>query len=397
MRTEEFTLGERKPFSQDISAPRARFRRILRVNLADSSASTSFFRFIEQHTNEHTPSRITYISVKILILLTILIPLLLQEPSDVEFLNTDSPISIDQFPALLMQEVSPLIGDLPMKFRQLLSCSAPLESAFLLNGKHSLRIFERLFGLPQPARVLNPCIIGQSSQTVQSEVYADRTFGGRQNPLRNIITGNDYIPALIFALDSDGFDFPFNLPVLAHLDGADFREPDFLFFDLYRAVVCLRVGEGIEEISTFETRETCLAVPIFQTQEETLKCFVQIAQRLPEHLRIDALIFRELGTNFRDLFYLVVTSNRPFMRLPSVSSLFKSRIIENSATTENRKQSLYLRLSRIDSEFEGLSHFGFLRSRKNYTMPEQTYQELFFGIAAVSPRLKSGVLAAYFL
>jgi len=366
MRTEEFTLRKRKSFSQDMPALRTSSCRIPRIHLANSSSSSSLFHFLEQKTYEHTPSRITYTLVKshILMVFTILFS---QQVLYAECFKANETIFIDQFPAFLVQEVSPLIGDLPVNLYKSRLCLSSFESALLLGRKDSLRLLERLFGLPQPARIVNMFSIRESHKIGQTKVYADRTFGRRQNPLRNIIARNDYIPALIFALDSDGFDFPFNLPVLAYLDCADFREPDLFLFDFDRAVIRLWIGKRVEEISTFETRETRLAVPVFQTQEETLKCFVQIAQRLPEHLRIDALIFRECGTNFRDLFYLVVTSNRPFMRLPGISSLLKSRIIESSATTENRKQNLYLRLSRINSEFEGLTHFGFLCSRKNYT------------------------------
>ena len=398
MRTEKFTLRKRQSLFQNMPAPTTGFRRILRIHLTNSPASTSFFHFVEQKTNEKTPTSIAYTFVKSCILMVFTIPLP-QQVLYAECLKANETAFVDQFPACLMQEVTPLISDLPMNLYKPCPCPASLESALFLGGKSSLRIFERLFGFPKPARIVNYCAVRKSGKTIQSEVYTDFFFFSRgQNLQWHTITGKNSIPTFAFAFDSSSFDFAFNFPVLAHFDCAYFREPNLLLFDFDRAIVCLWIGKRVEELYAFKAWKTCSLALVLPAQKEPFERFIQSLNDILENLRIDGFEFGELAADFGQLLDLSICSKRLFARSPNIASLFKSTVIEKSASIEDRKQNLYLCSRRIDSELKGLSHWLFLNAHQKYSIRDSHCQEEFQKeIAAVSPRLKSGVLAAYLL
>ena len=297
------------------------------------NASTACYSFVFQEAYESSPSSITNLSCP---------EAIIHHTFDVQLLDSDNGIFVCDFPAQLVQEVSPLICNFDVLFVQSENSFSSVTASFLLSAQSSVQEFEFLFGFDKEVRICNLLSVGKCSKAFQSDINAD-LFSRRMNDFSvGQFAGEDSKPLSSFVLfDCQSLNFSFG----------DSVKNDWKISNL--AQLQPFVGENFESglwksyaiDSALETRKSFFfAGLVLDSAKEVLKSFVNPVRN----------ILCDLRMNLKSSFYDVVVVKfveRNIAKLVGIDGKSKKLIIDCLASLERINQSNFLLARRIQTIF----------------------------------------------
>lgn len=244
----------------------------------------------------------------------------------IHILNANSAIIFDQLVSEFKVEISPLILYLLMSFGNEDSSFYPafrtfysMTQSLLPHGKHTLRLLEK-------AGVPNLHAIGSRQKGLTANINAHNLIRRRKWFKRNITARKGNIPpAREGSANSDSFNIPLNWARKPEFEPANISDRQILAI---KFPSCLLESETIISIPTLKSRETCLAIAVVDTPEESSIGSIQTFKHVLKHLGAYLRVFRESYFEFRKLLDLVIARDIPLVLTIDDDTLFKSSIVE---------------------------------------------------------------------
>lgn len=323
--------------------------------------STSFFRFVQQHRNELTPTGIMNMSLQI-------VSIILDHLLNLQVFIRDQVIVIYKLSRQLMLKISSLIGDLPMQARKPLS-NLPAFAFRIL----TLNFLQPLFRSFKIFRILNSFTIGKHSKISQSEINPSRSDDRFLFLGNNInIASQNSIPMAPFSFDSASFNHSTgeDFPVKLNSDQSYFGEFDLIHLQSKSA---LRETKRYIAIHAFESGEPGFLFP-FYPAKESLISKIDAFENILKYLAVYLLVFRDLNLQKRQFSFLFVIRNRFASGTIHIPSLLQGGIVEESAMVKREDQLFFLLFIWIYSEFVR-SHNVNLRNDYGKTKKEHYHHQ----------------------
>lgn len=275
---------------------------ILRWNF--HNLTTSFFRFVRQESEKHSPSRIRYAFRK---------RSAFYHAFDIQVFHIDRLILFDVVVRRLMQKIFPLIENLLMYrgYQNAGLVSSP--GTFFLTGETALSPSQKFFRVPEVFRGLHLIAIRINTEGLEANIDAD--FGNRirKYSFRDVIAREGHKPfAGRTSADGHRFDFSLDRAGQKQFEPADIFNIKISPFDLPTS---LFQGEGIISISSFESGESGLTLTLFHPLKKGLIRFIKALNYILETLRANGLELGKRCFQFRQLSLLIICRNE-FLVLP---------------------------------------------------------------------------------
>ena len=195
---------------------------------------------------------------------------------------------------MLVQEITPAMGDALVNLFEQHNCPASPLAALLASGYTTLRSAEFRLRILVDSWVLNLSAIRELRKAGDPYVYANCQIIGRQGH-RLMLKDKGGKPAMDGAFHGTSlYHRPvWQWPAQPYFDIANLGQTELTAAERESR---LGIGEGIEPVRSFESWEPETGA------EEILECLVQSIQDVLQDLRIDVLVDRELGLELGELF-----------------------------------------------------------------------------------------------
>ncbi len=325
-------------------APAAILGRIGRIDFDERSAS--FFRFARELVKELRPCRVTDAFRETMVM---------YHPVDLEVFDADHAEAVNDLAALLMGEVLTSERDPLMDTGNRLAMLAPLRSTLCQSGVLALHLCQRLFFFTEEARVLNLSGIREGGKGFESHVNTDLSIRWLK-AFRLAFYGEAHVPlARRRARNGTGFDLPFDLAVIDHLDAANFREADTMIMG--DAKPRLREGETIVAVGPTEARVSWVLTRLAAAEEGfegEVNADCNVLQHLGMHtFQRGALLFQK-----RESLLLLIEQEGLACLLIGGFAYFQQVIIQPTALRKRLVELMNLFLRWGDSVLVGFTHIG---------------------------------------
>jgi len=208
---------------------------------------------------------------------------------DAQIFNLDSAISHSEFPAKLMGEIIPLIGDSVIQSGQSEPCLPSVGRAFLFLAQSSVHQFQPAFRFSKDSWVFDDLTIRYDSKALDTDINADNIFI-RMLDNRNINLTTEYSKPLTCSVlfDGQGLDFAFWNSMQ---DNWHITNPvEFQSFIRQQLESSLRKSYAVH--SAFESRKAFLFTGrVFHSAKEVVKRFMNPVRNILFDLRMNLRIF----------------------------------------------------------------------------------------------------------
>jgi hypothetical protein len=279
--------------------------------------------------------------------------MVMEHSIDIQILNSDKTVGISEDPTLLVQEISPLVGDFGMQFSSLLDGFSPVGRALLLSGELPLEPFQSPLALDEESGVFNNIPIGEGGEVLDANIDTNLFIWTRVlflNTFNLTAKYSEPLPSPI-SLDGHGLDFALWYSMQHDRDISNFRNmKSFIGFETKPK---LRVGYALE--SFLKTRKSdldLLASLLFL--EPSKKVGIRLGESICtvlQGLRKNGFKLWVRIFNFFDNFaQFYLTIQRNFILIRFLASL-KQKVIHLATKIKLGKQAFLLNLGRIQSEF----------------------------------------------
>ena len=255
----------------------------------------------------------------------------------------------------LMQKIESGTFDTVVRLLDSLEQFVPAKCVLFLFREPALQLPEMLFLVPQMPGTGYVKTVAGIHKIMKSHVYPDcwkfllrldfkfKLEGEAGEPLSGLVGyGQGLNPGISRYV-----------PVIADFNLADFRDFDIsVSANSNRSIIILWIGDRTP-LSPFLEFGKTWSFTIFDSAEETLKCFIESFECILKHLRIYRLVPRTLFLKFRKLFGLIVVVDRLACRLIYLYTFSKRPVVEIAAHGELVQNACLLGSSRIYSVFIG--------------------------------------------
>lgn len=328
-------------FWNDLPAAGAALRCAFGVDFDE--CPTSSFRLVGQKVKEHRPCRIVDVFIENLVFAV-------DHLFGLQVFDKDRPEPVDYTPAEFVQKVFALVADLGVQAGKLLSGRT---SAFF--RMLSLKLFEFFFGLFQVLRIVYDFTVGQRGKGLDADVDTDFLSAGRKRLGHNFIAGKGRVEVPVLPLDSNGFDFAFQVPVQLNSDAANILDVELAVLNP-DTITVRRERNRVEAVTALEPWESRLVITGFDSPEERLKRFVQASQNV---LGSGIVELRNTFVKAADFFKrvgLVVIVDRLVPLVPAENALLKGAVVQKTGRIKEAFQLGFLGLVGEKPVFKCLTH-----------------------------------------
>ncbi len=334
-----FTQGHLLP----MMAPAAILRRVSGVNL--NELSTSFFRFVGQLGEKDRPRCIVNALRQTMIV---------NHPVHVKVFYRDDAKSINDLSTFLMSEVISPELDTLMYPGYCLAVLASLRSTFSQFGMLTLDFGKGLLFFPEKAGISNLFSIREGSKGLQAYVYP-YLGSNRVKSKRFTLARKADVPfASRGTLHGTGFQFPFDLTMVDHLDAANLGEAHPLI--MCDTEARLREGEAIVSAFALETRIARVLGMFSHSAEEGFESQVNPNRNILHDLGMHDGERRAFLFQNREGVLLLKTGEQDPVPFIGRLAHFRQVVIEPMALFKSVTQLLFLLLGWIHAILKHFQH-----------------------------------------
>lgn len=300
------------------------------------------------------------------------------------------------------QSVTELMGEVAATVSYPLMDARP-RFALLL----PLRFRQSLLVRAKESRILNLLAGRERGERRESNIHADGIIVCGEWSRLNFHRETRIPLARRRARDRERLNSAFNRAVELDPHVPDFRQTQLA---VSHREAGLRVGEGIVALARAKAREARLAVTLSHPAKEVLKCLIESAENILQHLAMNVVKFGASFFDFRQLVSLFGVANRLAFKAVCIVPFLQSRVVKFAAKREGIIQASGLRLARVDaiaktSEYDLFSHAahvptvkGTVRSQESSPaatdfVPQHSTNQLQLTVPRFIPAIHCGVFA----
>jgi len=329
--------------------------------ISTNDLSTASYCFVGQHINESSPRHITDMLGKAMVS---------NHSFDIQIFNCNERIGFSEPATELVQEVSPLVGNLVMQSGDFESCFIPVFASFDFSAQPSLQEFQSLFGFNQMSWISDELSIRDCSKVFNANIYANPFCGLMFDFNIRQLTGEAGKPLSSFVLfDCKGFNFTLWDSMQDNWNASNLAE-----FKLFvRKQFETRLRECYTINSAFESRKPfLLAGFVLDSAKEVFESLVNSIRNVLDNLTMS---IRRIAFDYS---IIIKFCQRYFAKFISVYGCSKKVIISRFAYFKVVNEFNLLFRRRIHTIFEHLLN-------DHRTWEYQPIYKLIGGIGFVNP------------